>query len=382
MNGFAAPTAAKHPTGRLGKSRIGWRGATPGPLRRRTIARTTNDAQVIRGRRLLRLAWHLARDTVAGFIVDDALSRGAAISYYTIFSLAPVLLIAIAVAGLFFGYQAAQGAIVGQLSGLMGQDSATALQNLLQGARYRGGGLLATGIGVVTLAITATGVFTELQTSLNLIWKAEPPRSITMAIGTGTVAVAWADCRARFLAAGVPGCQRNLASSRSLAERSRERASRGRPSNQRTDFACSGYRAIRRHLQGFTRPGYRLGRCDDRGGGHGAAVRRRKIPDWALYRQQCNRQQLRVGRVAAGSAVVDLLFRADIPAGSRVHQDVCRTSAWWAPAIGATGRTRDPPRLRRTICHARPVYHTRSETHGAACGYTEAISAAGVSCAG
>ena len=77
-----------------------------GPLRRRTIARTTNDAQVIRGRRLLQLAWHLARDTVAGFIVDDALSRGAAISYYTIFSLAPVLLIAIAVAGLFFGYQA------------------------------------------------------------------------------------------------------------------------------------------------------------------------------------------------------------------------------------------------------------------------------------
>lgn len=142
----------------------------------------TNDAQVIRGRGLPRLAWHLARDTVSAFFADDALSRGAAISYYTIFSLAPVLLIAIAVAGLFFGYQAAQGAIVGQLSGLMGQDSAAALQNLLQGARHRGTGLIATGIGVVTLAITATGVFTELQTSLNLIWKAAPPRSATVAI--------------------------------------------------------------------------------------------------------------------------------------------------------------------------------------------------------
>jgi membrane protein len=133
-------------------------------------------------RRLPRLAWHLARDTVTGFFADDALSRGAAISYYTVFSLAPVLLIAIAVAGLFFGYQAAQGAIVQQLSGLMGQEGATALQNLLQGARHRGSGLLATGIGIVTLAITATGVFAELQTSLNSIWKAAPPRSITVAM--------------------------------------------------------------------------------------------------------------------------------------------------------------------------------------------------------
>ena len=69
--------------------------------------------------------------SIAAFIADGALSHGAAIAYYTIFSLAPVLLIAIAVAGLAFGRDAAQGAIVGQLSGLMGQQSAEALQSML-----------------------------------------------------------------------------------------------------------------------------------------------------------------------------------------------------------------------------------------------------------
>lgn len=127
-------------------------------------------------------AWSLVRDTLVSFFNDDALSRGAAIAYYTIFSLAPILLIATAVAGLVFGYQAAQGAIVNQLSGLMGHGSASALQALLQGARFKGASLLATAIGVVTLLFTATGVFTELQTGLNVIWRAQPKGSVTGAL--------------------------------------------------------------------------------------------------------------------------------------------------------------------------------------------------------
>ena len=82
----------------------------------------------------LRNVWHLLRDTVAGFIEDDALSRGASIAYYTLFSLAPVLLIAIAIAGLAFGRDAARGAIVEQLSGLMGGKSAEALQAMIESA--------------------------------------------------------------------------------------------------------------------------------------------------------------------------------------------------------------------------------------------------------
>ncbi len=119
----------------------------------------------------------LVKATVAAFIADSALSHGAAIAYYTIFSIAPVLLIVIAIAGLVFGRDAAQGAIVAQMSGLMGQQSAEALQSMLKSASSTSSGTLGTIIGVVTLLVTASGVFGEMQTSLNAIWKAEPRSS-------------------------------------------------------------------------------------------------------------------------------------------------------------------------------------------------------------
>jgi membrane protein len=133
----------------------------------------------VRRVRALSRSWALLRDTLVEFFSDNALSRGAALAYYTVFAIAPILLIAIAVAGLMFGRAAAQGAVVAELSGLMGRDSAAVLQQLLKGAFHSGAGVLATAIGVVTLLLTATGVFAELQTSLNAIWKAEPQRSVT-----------------------------------------------------------------------------------------------------------------------------------------------------------------------------------------------------------
>ncbi|MGH7042120.1 MAG: YihY/virulence factor BrkB family protein [Acetobacteraceae bacterium] len=134
-------------------------------------------------RRLLHRAWAILRDTFVAFFNDNALSRGAALAFYTVFALAPVLLIAIAVAGLLFGRAAAQGAVVQELSGLMGSSSAQALQAMLKGAfLHRGSGWLATAIGGVTLVVTATGVFAELQNSLNEIWKTEPTAFTTAEI--------------------------------------------------------------------------------------------------------------------------------------------------------------------------------------------------------
>jgi membrane protein len=121
--------------------------------------------------------WDLVTKTVLGFIEDGALSRGAAIAYYTIFSIAPILIIVIAVAGLVFGQDAAEGAIVGQLSGLMGEQSAEAIQSMIKSASNRQSGIVATMIGVATLLLGATGVFGEIQSSLNAIWKAEPNTS-------------------------------------------------------------------------------------------------------------------------------------------------------------------------------------------------------------
>jgi membrane protein len=118
--------------------------------------------------------WRLLKDTLSAFIEDEALSRGAAIAFYTVTSLAPVLLIVISIAGLVFGAEAARGAILGQLTALMGQQAADVLQAALASASTTSSGVLATMVGVVTLLVTASGMFGEMQVALNRIWKAEP----------------------------------------------------------------------------------------------------------------------------------------------------------------------------------------------------------------
>ncbi|MEA2997254.1 MAG: rane protein, partial [Alphaproteobacteria bacterium] len=88
--------------------------------------------------------WKLAKRTVLAFIEDEALSRGAAIAFYTVTSIAPILLIVVAVAGLVFGREAAQGAITAQLGGLMGQQTADVLQSAVASAGEKSSGILAT----------------------------------------------------------------------------------------------------------------------------------------------------------------------------------------------------------------------------------------------
>jgi membrane protein len=120
------------------------------------------------------VAWKMLKDTGLAFIEDQALSRGAAIAFFTVTSIAPILLIVIAIAGLAFGPEAAQNAILAQLSGLMGQQTAEVLQTAVASASGKSSGILATVIGVVTLLATASGVFGEMQSALNAIWKAKP----------------------------------------------------------------------------------------------------------------------------------------------------------------------------------------------------------------
>src|SRR6201996_5568390 len=107
---------------------------------------------------LRRLGSVLSKATNA-WIDDHAQSMGAALSYYTVFSIAPLLLIAISVAGLVFGQDAAQGAVVDQLQGLIGQNGAQAIQDLLRNVSRPSEGVLATITGVIVLVIGATSVF-------------------------------------------------------------------------------------------------------------------------------------------------------------------------------------------------------------------------------
>lgn len=123
------------------------------------------------------MAWapvKLFKDTVLAFIDDEALSRGAAIAFYAVTSIAPVLLIVIAIAGLAFGHDAAENAVKGQLSALMGEQTADVVQTAVANASGKSSGILATLIGIATLIATASGVFGEMQSALNAIWKVQP----------------------------------------------------------------------------------------------------------------------------------------------------------------------------------------------------------------
>jgi len=122
----------------------------------------------------LRVVLALLKETFSKWYGDNAPRLGAALAYYTVFSLSPLLVIVIAFAGLVFGREAAQGEIVAQLQGLIGEESARAIQAMIESAHKPSSGMIATVIGILTLLIGATGVFAELHDALNGIWGVEP----------------------------------------------------------------------------------------------------------------------------------------------------------------------------------------------------------------
>jgi membrane protein len=105
---------------------------------------------------------------------DDAPRLGASLAYYTLFAIAPILLVATAIAGMVFGAEAVRGEIVGQLDQLIGREGALAVQSLLEGASRRPAGIVATVIGGIAFVVAATGAFLELQVALNTIWRVKP----------------------------------------------------------------------------------------------------------------------------------------------------------------------------------------------------------------
>jgi len=137
----------------------------------------------------VRPVWGLLKRAAIKWNGDDCLMLGAALAYYTVFSLAPVLVIAIAVAGALFGEEAAQGEIVGQIRALVGEEGATAIQLLIESAGRQDAGALATLIGLAVLLFGSTSAFSQLQAALNKIWEVEPEAH------TGL----WDMIRARFL---------------------------------------------------------------------------------------------------------------------------------------------------------------------------------------
>src|SRR5437764_1323231 len=114
--------------------------------------------------------YRLFRDAVFKFFADKAPRLGAAMAFYSALSLSPLLLLVIALAGLFLGAEAAQGGIRSQVQDLVGQEGAEAVQNMLAHAQSERQGIIATVVGIVMLLVGATGVFGQLKDALDTIW--------------------------------------------------------------------------------------------------------------------------------------------------------------------------------------------------------------------
>jgi len=136
----------------------------------------------------------IIRRSVLSWFKDEASSMGAAIAFYTLFSIAPILLIVIWIAGVFITPEAVQAHVLAQMQMLLGNTGAAAVQTLLSSAKYGGKNAFSTAVGIIALLVGATSVFAELQNSLNRIWRTPGAKR------DGSV---WVVVRARLLSFGL-----------------------------------------------------------------------------------------------------------------------------------------------------------------------------------
>ena len=129
---------------------------------------------------ILSKTWYLLRTTFLEFNDDNAIKLSAALSYYTIFALPPLLIIIITICGFFFGEEAVTGELYGQINRLVGNDAAIQIQDAIKNVQLSDSNVFVTIFGVVMLLIGASGVFAEIQSSINFIWglRAKPNKGL------------------------------------------------------------------------------------------------------------------------------------------------------------------------------------------------------------
>jgi hypothetical protein len=284
---------------------------------------------------------------INGWFDDRAPSMGAAIAYYTVFSLAPMLLLVIVIAGLAFGEEAAEGAIMGQLSELIGRQGAGAIQGMIASADKSGSNVAATVASLVLLAVAATTVFGELQSSLNVIWKAAPParstffnllrtRLLSLSLIVGIAFLLLVSLAVSAALTGFAGFLNRAFPHLDLILRL---------INVVLSFGVTAalfamiYKLLPRHPDRVGRRGHRRP--------HGIApVHDRQVRDQPVHRQSGRRLGVRRRCGARDHPAVGLLRRADLPVRRRVRQGLRRalrlTSRSPPPSRRAKGGARDP----------------------------------------
>jgi hypothetical protein len=264
-------------------------------------------------------AWKILRTALAGYVAHDDISRGAAIAFYAVTSLAPVLLIITAIAGLAFGEDSVRAAISSELNDLLGGQGADLVKSLLASSTDPAAGTTATLVGIVVLVATASGVFGEMQTALNTIWNVrtsgQPFYSLirTRAASLGLVAalgflmiVSLAASTAlsaigHYLSEAFPLAQLLLATLNTLV-------------------SLALHPALRSHLQHAAGCPYRVARCRNRRLRHRGAVYSRQIAYRLVPRPRRTKQRLRGGRRPYRTFALDLLLFPDFSIRRRDHQ--------------------------------------------------------------
>lgn len=146
--------------------------STPGRLKEASSPQGKRD-RVSTSRPTLKDVWPIVKETVSDWSDDNASRLAAALACYTLLSIAPLLVLSVAVAGLAFGEEAARGQIVGQIGAIVGTEAGSAVQTIAANANKPAAGVLSTIVGVLVLLFGASGVFNELVNALNAIWEVE-----------------------------------------------------------------------------------------------------------------------------------------------------------------------------------------------------------------
>jgi hypothetical protein len=265
--------------------------------------------------------WGLVKQVATSWLDDYVPSMGAALAYYTMFSLAPLLLIVVSVAGLVFGEDAARGEIQAQLKDLMGESGAGAVQGLLASVREPAEGLTATAVGLVLLFVGATTVFAELQDALDRIWRV--PGRLRK---SGWLTLV----RARLMAFGMILAVGFLlivslvtsaildALGPTAGSALWQLAGRGGGRERHRRLSARGLH-VRSDLQGHAAPAHPGGRRLARRLACGPAVYGGQGRHRCLHRPQRRGIGLWCGRLTGGRAAVGVLFGADPLGGRRVY---------------------------------------------------------------
>jgi membrane protein len=241
--------------------------------------------------------WSILKSAVEGYIAHGALSRGAAMAFYVVTSLAPVLLIVVAVAGIVFGQDAVRGSLVQQLGGLFGQQSGELIQSMLASSSDKKSGATASVLGAVAVLITASGVFSEMQTGASQGSGSARPLDVA-----GPCSESRAGRRARLFAHGFVGCEHSACGAWRVSRQPDIIRAAGPRGTQYAHFPGSLHAPVR--SKGPAGHAYQLARGRHRCSHHRSAVYDRQVPYRLVSRH--NGREFRVW--AAGALVLVLLW--------------------------------------------------------------------------